>query len=185
MYHTRHVRIVKHSFEIIHLTTRDNPLQVLISEQFDEAYAKLVKKEKEQPEDPQTVPVETERAYLRGGSPDPGRSAGPSRRSSVRTATQSPSARNCPRRSAGWSPRRSVSSCRRRCAATTPSSPPSTSPLRSERLQTDSLVFNELGNPDDLVATGSASYTPLEDWRDLSSLKGLLPEHQVDRRVPG
>ena len=43
----------------------------------------------------------------------------------------------------------------------------------SERVQTDSFVFNELGDPDDLVSTGSASYTPLEDWRDLSSLNLL------------
>ena len=43
----------------------------------------------------------------------------------------------------------------------------------SERVQTDSFVFNELGDPDDLVATGSASYTPLEDWSDLSSLNLL------------
>ena len=43
----------------------------------------------------------------------------------------------------------------------------------SERVQTDSFVFNELGDPDDLVATGSALYTPLEDWRDLSSLNLL------------
>ena len=33
----------------------------------------------------------------------------------------------------------------------------------SERVQTDSFVFNELGDPDDLVATGSVLYTPLED----------------------
>ena len=43
----------------------------------------------------------------------------------------------------------------------------------SERVQTDSFVFNELGDPDDLVSTASASYTPLEDWRDLSSLNLL------------
>ena len=29
----------------------------------------------------------------------------------------------------------------------------------SERVQTDSFVFNELGDPDDLVATGNALYT--------------------------
>ena len=43
----------------------------------------------------------------------------------------------------------------------------------SERVQTDPFVFNEVGDPDDLVATGSASYTPLEDWSDLSSLNLL------------
>lgn len=40
----------------------------------------------------------------------------------------------------------------------------------SERVQTDSFVFNELGDPDDLVETGKSSVTPLDDWRDLSSL---------------
>jgi len=49
----------------------------------------------------------------------------------------------------------------------------------SERVQTDSFVFNELGDPDDLVATGSALYTPLEDWRDLSSLNLLNLNYDV------
>lgn len=39
----------------------------------------------------------------------------------------------------------------------------------SDRVQTDSFVFNELGDPDDLVATGS-KVNPLEDWRDLRHL---------------
>merc|ERR1719229_1330073 len=49
----------------------------------------------------------------------------------------------------------------------------------TERVQTDSFVFNELGDPDDLVDTGSASYTPLEDWRDLSSLNLLNLNYDV------
>lgn len=46
----------------------------------------------------------------------------------------------------------------------------------SERVQTDSFVFNELGDPDDLVSTvrrgggGASSASPLEDWRDISCL---------------
>ncbi len=52
----------------------------------------------------------------------------------------------------------------------------------SERVQTDSFVFNELGDPDDLVAlrpdsqstqdslSSSAKVAPLTDWRDLSAL---------------
>merc|ERR1711997_1082407 len=39
----------------------------------------------------------------------------------------------------------------------------------SEKVQTDSFVFNELGDPDDLVATGS-KINALEEWRDLSKL---------------
>jgi len=39
----------------------------------------------------------------------------------------------------------------------------------TERVQTDSFVYNELSDPDDLVKTGRP-VTPLDDWRDLSSL---------------
>lgn len=39
----------------------------------------------------------------------------------------------------------------------------------TERVQTDSFVYNELSDPDDLVRTGLAAQ-PLADWRDLSSL---------------
>jgi len=50
----------------------------------------------------------------------------------------------------------------------------------SERVQTDSFVFNELGDPDDLVATGKAAKdNPLEDWRDLSSLNLLYLNYDV------
>ena len=53
----------------------------------------------------------------------------------------------------------------------------------SERVQTDSFVFNELGDPDDLVSTGSASYTPLEDWRDLSSLNLLNLVRSTEQKI--
>ncbi|XP_059088141.1 translation initiation factor eIF-2B subunit delta-like isoform X2 [Tigriopus californicus] len=49
----------------------------------------------------------------------------------------------------------------------------------SERVQTDSFVFNELGDPDDLVDTGRPSFTPLEDWRDLNSLTLLNLTYDV------
>ncbi len=73
----------------------------------------------------------------------------------------------------------------------------------SERVQTDSFVFNELGmpnlsslytyttrdftqgvvtlvgDPDDLVDTGRPSFTPLHDWRDLSSLNLLNLKYDV------
>jgi len=39
----------------------------------------------------------------------------------------------------------------------------------TERVQTDSFVYNELSDPDDLVSTGRLSQ-PLSDWRDLNSL---------------
>jgi len=39
----------------------------------------------------------------------------------------------------------------------------------TERVQTDSFVYNELSDPDDLVSTGLPAQ-PLADWRDLSSL---------------
>lgn len=39
----------------------------------------------------------------------------------------------------------------------------------TERVQTDSFVFNELGDPDNLVATGTV-VNPLEGWRDLNSV---------------
>jgi len=39
----------------------------------------------------------------------------------------------------------------------------------TERVQTDSFVYNELSDPDDLVNTGRPAQ-PLADWRDLSSL---------------
>jgi len=39
----------------------------------------------------------------------------------------------------------------------------------TERVQTDSFVYNELSDPDDLVTTGREAQ-PLADWRDLSSL---------------
>eukprot|EP00092_Neocalanus_flemingeri_P082989 GFUD01104087.1.p1 GENE.GFUD01104087.1~~GFUD01104087.1.p1 ORF type:complete len:725 (+),score=224.08 GFUD01104087.1:61-2175(+) len=39
----------------------------------------------------------------------------------------------------------------------------------TERVQTDSFVYNELSDPDDLVSTGRPAQ-PLADWRDLSSL---------------
>jgi len=48
----------------------------------------------------------------------------------------------------------------------------------SERVQTDSFVFNELGDPDDLVDTGLA-VNPLEDWRDLSALTLLNLTYDV------
>jgi len=49
----------------------------------------------------------------------------------------------------------------------------------SERVRTDSFVFNELGDPDDLVATGTGKVTALEDWRDLSSLNLLYLNYDV------
>eukprot|EP00095_Tigriopus_kingsejongensis_P006818 maker-scaffold82_size396747-snap-gene-1.15 protein:Tk06818 transcript:maker-scaffold82_size396747-snap-gene-1.15-mRNA-1 annotation:"translation initiation factor eif-2b subunit delta-like isoform 1" len=49
----------------------------------------------------------------------------------------------------------------------------------SERVQTDSFVFNELGDPDDLVSTGCASNTPLADWRDFDSLTLLNLTYDV------
>jgi len=69
----------------------------------------------------------------------------------------------------------------------------------SERVQTDSFVFNELGeysnlhsvlwltatsfvhkgDPDDLVATGRDNLTPLSDWRDLSQLTLLNLAYDV------
>merc|ERR1712004_838428 len=48
----------------------------------------------------------------------------------------------------------------------------------SERVQTDSFVFNELGDPDDLVDT-SLAVNPLEDWRDLSALTLLNLTYDV------
>jgi len=48
----------------------------------------------------------------------------------------------------------------------------------SERVQTDSFVFNELGDPDDLVATGT-EVSSLEDWRDLSALNLLYLNYDV------
>jgi len=39
----------------------------------------------------------------------------------------------------------------------------------TERVQTDSFVYNELSDPDDLLRTGLTAQ-PLADWRDLSSL---------------
>jgi len=48
----------------------------------------------------------------------------------------------------------------------------------SERVQTDSFVFNELGDPDDLVATGT-DVSSLEDWRDLSALNLLYLNYDV------
>ena len=48
----------------------------------------------------------------------------------------------------------------------------------TERVQTDSFVFNELGDPDDLVDTG-LNVNPLEDWRDLSSLTLLNLAYDV------
>lgn len=48
----------------------------------------------------------------------------------------------------------------------------------SEKVQTDSFVFNELGDPDDLVATGSKTNV-LEDWRDLSKLCVLNLSYDV------
>ena len=48
----------------------------------------------------------------------------------------------------------------------------------TERVQTDSFVFNELGDPDDLVDTG-LNVNPLEDWRDLSSLTMLNLAYDV------
>lgn len=48
----------------------------------------------------------------------------------------------------------------------------------SERVQTDSFVFNELGDPDDLVDTG-LKINPLEDWRDLNSLTLLNLSYDV------
>eukprot|EP00093_Oithona_nana_P011931 11931.XXX_299268_296934_1 [CDS] Oithona nana genome sequencing. len=48
----------------------------------------------------------------------------------------------------------------------------------SERVQTDSFVFNELGDPDDLVET-SLAVNPLEDWRDLSALTLLNLTYDV------
>jgi len=45
----------------------------------------------------------------------------------------------------------------------------------SERVQLDSFVFNELGNPDDLVsiAQGETGRNTLTDWRDVAALKLL------------
>ena len=44
----------------------------------------------------------------------------------------------------------------------------------TERVQTDSFVYNELLDPDSLVDTGAPSQMPqLSDWRDLSSLSLL------------
>ncbi len=48
----------------------------------------------------------------------------------------------------------------------------------SERVQTDSFVFNELGDPDDLIETG-LEVNPLEDWRDLSALTLLNLAYDV------
>lgn len=42
----------------------------------------------------------------------------------------------------------------------------------TEKVQTDSFVYNELADPDDLVNTGSKK-EPLDDWRDHSSLNLL------------
>jgi len=42
----------------------------------------------------------------------------------------------------------------------------------TEKVQTDSFVYNELADPDDLVNTGSKK-EPLDDWRDHSSLSLL------------
>lgn len=48
----------------------------------------------------------------------------------------------------------------------------------SERVQTDSFVFNELGDPDDLVKTGLDS-NPLENWRDCNALTLLNLNYDV------
>jgi len=40
----------------------------------------------------------------------------------------------------------------------------------TERVQTDSFVFNELLDPDNLVQTGAESQSGLSDWRDLAGL---------------
>ena len=56
----------------------------------------------------------------------------------------------------------------------------------TERVQTDSFVFNELLDPDNLVQTG-CEVTSLSDWRDLSGLcllnlvYDLTPASLVDR----
>jgi len=42
-----------------------------------------------------------------------------------------------------------------------------------ERVQTDSFVFNELGDPDDLVSVRPSSESNLKNWRDLSKLSLL------------
>ncbi len=50
----------------------------------------------------------------------------------------------------------------------------------SERVQTDSIVFNELGDPQDLVsldAYGKASV--LDSWQDVAPLKLLNLAHDV------
>ena len=56
----------------------------------------------------------------------------------------------------------------------------------TERVQTDSFVFNELLDPDNLVQTGT-KVPGLSDWRDLSGLcllnlvYDLTPASLVDR----
>ena len=56
----------------------------------------------------------------------------------------------------------------------------------TERVQTDSFVFNELLDPDNLVQTGTEA-PGLSDWRDLSGLcllnlvYDLTPASLVDR----
>ena len=42
-----------------------------------------------------------------------------------------------------------------------------------ERVQLDSITFNELGDPDDLVSVDRGEGNILTDWRDIESLKIL------------
>ena len=57
----------------------------------------------------------------------------------------------------------------------------------TERVQTDSFVFNELLDPDNLVQTGAEPQAGLSDWRDLAGLcllnlvYDLTPASLVDR----
>ena len=57
----------------------------------------------------------------------------------------------------------------------------------TERVQTDSFVYNELLDPDNLVQTGAESLAGLSDWRDLAGLcllnlvYDLTPASLVDR----
>lgn len=49
-----------------------------------------------------------------------------------------------------------------------------------ERVQTDSFVYNELGNPDDLIPTDSCSKEwPLSKWRSIGSLTPLNLTYDV------
>ncbi|EPZ30989.1 Initiation factor 2B-related domain-containing protein [Rozella allomycis CSF55] len=43
----------------------------------------------------------------------------------------------------------------------------------SERVQLDSIVFNEVGDPDSLIDIGKGDQAILADWRDIASLKLL------------